>query len=160
MSELGYKLLGLCAIYIVSVLCIVFYAIGNVGTRDDMTKEYDIPPSTFEAWFSVGILAIVLVGFSYAMFNVKIMTISYLLPATIALVSLVLLYVKLYFSLKPGLTKYKEVQTFAFNVFVNSLVLIIYTLLTSKRYISATLAIFPLFGLSIYFLYVGHLLAQ
>lgn len=160
MSELGYKLFAFGAIYIVSVLCIVFYAIGNVGTRDEISKEYDIPSVNFEAWFAVGILVIVLLGFSYAMFNVKIMTISYLLPATVALVSLVILYVKLYFSLRTGLIKYTEVQTFAFNVVINSLVLIIYTILTSKRYISATLALFPLLGFSIYFLYIGHLLAQ
>jgi hypothetical protein len=160
MTELGYKLFAFGAIYIVSALCIVFYAIGDVGTRDEISKEYDIPSSTFEAWFSIGILAIVLLGFSYAMFNVKIMTISYLLPATVALVSLVLLYVKLFFSLRTGLTKYTEVQTFAFNVVINSFVLIIYTILTSKRYISATLALFPLLGFSIYFLYIGHLLAQ
>ncbi len=160
MSELGYKLTATTIVYFVSILCIVFYSIGNRGDRDEIAKEYQIPSVTFDAWFCIGDLAIALLGFGYAMFNVKIMTISYLLPATVALVSLVLLYVKLYFSLRTGLTKYTEVQTFAFNVVINSIILIIYTILTSKRYISASLALFPILGLGIYFLYVGHLIAQ
>jgi hypothetical protein len=160
MPDLGYKLIASGIIYIVSALCLVFFAIGNVGTRDEIAKEYNIPSVTFEAWFAVGDLAFALLGFAYAMFNVNILSVSFLLPATVMLVSLVILYVKLYFSLKTGLTNYTEVQTFAFNILVNSVALIIYIVLTSKRFISATLAMLPMVGFGLYFLYIGHLIAQ
>jgi hypothetical protein len=160
MNNLEYKLVAIAIIYFVAILCIIFYAGGNRGDRDEIAKEYQIPPVTFESWFCIGYLAISLLGFGYAMLNVEILSISFLLPATVMLVSLVILYIKLYFSLTTGIGNYTEVQTFAFNVLVNSVVLIIYIVLTSKRFISATLAMLPMIGIGIYFLYIGHLIAK
>lgn len=155
-----YQFIASVIVVIVMVLCTSFYAVGNVGTRDQLEKDYQLPPLTFDFVFALGTLYFSLGCFIYVLFNIDISSIALILPSTVMLTSFVLLYVKLYFSLKVGDVNYTEVQTFAFNIFVNAIILILNTLLTTKKFIKTTLAMFPILLMSIYFLYIGHLVAK
>ena len=156
----SYRFLAVCAVVVVMALCTVFYAIGNVGTRDQLTKDYQLPSITFNFVFALGDLYLVLFCFIYVIYTIDISSISFILPVTVMLVSFVMLYIKLYFSLKTGDVNYTEVQTFAFNIFVNAAIIIINVVLTSKRFISATIAMLPMIFVSLYFLYIGHQIAK
>lgn len=155
-----YRILATYIIVIVAIICTIFYAIGNVNTRDEIAKEHQIPAITFNAAFALGILYFSLLCFIYAIFNLDVSTIGVIFPSVVLLVSIVVLYIKLYRSLKTGDVKFTDVQTFTFNIFINTIILMINTLLSSQRFITSTLALFPLLGMSIYFLYIGHLLAE
>ena len=156
----GYRILATYVVVIVMVLCTIFYAIGNVGTRDDIIAEYKLPSITFNFVFALGDIYFALLCFIYVLFNIDISTIALILPSTVLLVSVVMLYVKLFFSLKTGDVNFTEVQTFAFNIVINSIIIMLYTLFTSKRFISSTLAMFPILGMGVYYLYIGHLIAK
>jgi len=155
-----YQVIAAAIVVLVMMTCTVFYAIGNVGTRDQLEKDYQLPPIAFDFVFALGTLYFSLGCFIYVLFNIDISSIGLILPSTVMLTSFVLLYIKLYFSLKVGDVNFKEVQTFAFNIFINAIVLIINTLLTAKKFIKTTLAMFPILLMSIYFLYIGHLVAK
>ena len=160
MHLISYRIIATYIVVIVAVLCTIFYAIGNVGTRPQLEAEYKLPAPTFNFVFALGSLYFVLLCFIYVLFNIDISTIALILPSTVLLVSVVMLYVKLFFSLKTGDVNFTEVQTFAFNIVINSIIIMLYTLFTSKRFISSTLAMFPMLAFGIYYLYVGHLIAK
>lgn len=160
MSLIGYRILATYIVVLAAVICTIFFAIGNVGTRSQLEADYKLPSVTFNFVFALGDLYIVLLCFIYVLFNINISTIALILPSTVLLVSIVMLYVKLFFSLKTGDVNFTGVQTFAFNIVINSIIIMLYTLFTSKRFITSTLAMFPMMALGVYYLYVGHLIAQ
>jgi hypothetical protein len=155
-----YRILATYIVVLVAIICTIFYAVGNVGTRDQIEADYKLPSITFNFVFALGDLYFVMICFIYVLFNIDISTIALILPTTVMLVSFVMLYVKLYFSLKTGDVNFTEVQTFAFNIVINSIIIMLYTLFTSKRFISSTLAMFPMLAVGIYYLYIGHLIAK
>ena len=160
MQLIYYRFIATAIVVLVMMICTVFYAIGNVGTRDQLAEDYQLPPLTFNFVFALGDLYLALFCFIYVIFNIDVSSISVIFPSAVMLTSFVILYIKLYFSLKVGDVNFKEVQTFAFNIFVNSIILIINAVLTSKRFITTAIAMLPILGMSLYFLYIGHLIAN
>lgn len=148
------NLIALGATVIVFVTCVCFFCIKE--TNFLVAKRYDVPKFAFEDWFVYPSLVISLLGYSYVVLTSNVVSVSFILSSIVLLTSLVFIYFKLYFDIKPG----TSVQTFAFNVIFNTLILIIFVIYNNKNYILATIALLPMFLLGGYYLYIGYLLSK
>lgn len=148
------NLIALGVTIVVFVTCVCFFCIKESSYL--FAKRYDVPKMAFEAWFVYPTMILALLGYSYVVLTSNVVSISFILPSIVLLTSFVFIYIKVYFDIKPGTT----VQTFAFNVIFNTIILMIYVIYNNKNYILGTVALLPMFLLGGYYLYVGYLLSK
>ena len=143
----------LCVVAIVFAICATF---ASIGTSYKQAKALGLPRSVYSDWFIFPTLVLSLTGYAYVVSVSNIATFPFLMTSTVLLISLCLLYGFVYMGVKKGTT----VQTFAFNVFINTIILMFNVLFNNKNYISSVIALLPMFLLSGYYLYVGHILGS
>jgi hypothetical protein len=146
------NIIFLCITGIVFTLCTVFASIGDSYTQ---AKTLKLPRSVYSDWFIFPSLFISLLGYGYVAATSNVATFSFAMTSTVLLTSLALLYGFVYMGVKKGTT----VQTFAFNVFINTVFLMFNVVFNNKNYIASVIALIPMLLLSGYYLYIGHILA-
>ncbi len=151
-AERYIKLIVIVVVAVIFTLCTVFYT----QRKDGSGSQFDsIPSFTYEPWFVFPVLTLSLLGYLYVVMTNKVLALTFAINSAVLLVSVVLTFGFLYFSPRTGTT----VQTFAFNIVVNTGILMMYVLYNSSHYISGCLALLPMFLMGGYYLYLGHLLA-
>lgn len=148
-----YNIIGLCITAFVFTICTVFVSIGSSYIQQ---KTLNLPRTVYSDWFVFPTLIISLLGYAYVVVVSDVATVSFTLTSTVLLTSLCLLYAFVYMGVKKGTT----VQTFAFNVFLNTIFLMVNVVMNNKHYIASVIALLPMFLLSGYYLYIGHILGK
>lgn len=129
----------------------VFYKV-NIPNKN----YYGLPGVVYSRTF-IGLMTIVsMFGYTLFVFLTKVDTFTFIVTSAILFVSFVLLFYYLYKDLQPGREKYSAVQTFGFNVLFNTVILMIYAVYNTQRYLLALLGLTPMFGFGIFLFYVGH----
>jgi hypothetical protein len=147
----------LVLIFFVAILCIVLYVYNGAEQKDIAIAEFGttIPKFMFNGWFVILFLVVSLLGFGYAVYNAREISFAFIACSILYLVSLVMIFVKLYFSISLHSS---AVQIFGFIFFVTSVLLILQLLQCSCALYTSTLAMIPSVIFSGFIIYTGGLL--
>jgi hypothetical protein len=143
--------------FAVAIICIVLFVYNGAEQKDIAVAEFGttIPTFMFSGWFVILFLVVSLLGFGYAVYNARYMTFAFMACAILYLVSLVMIFVKLYFSISLHSS---AVQVFGFIFFVSSVLLILQLLQCSCALYTSTFAMIPSVLFSGFVIYTGGLL--
>jgi hypothetical protein len=140
----------------VYILCLVFYEVG--------IKHYnsnpDVPSYIFEPWFVYFMVTLSLVGYVIVIVNLKTINIGFIITSLVLLVSLIFTIVRTYYTLKPYVKDYTSIQIWSFNVFLNTIILMLYVVQNAENFILCLICLIPLFTLSILYSRVGGIVAK
>lgn len=154
MKEIYVKCIVFLVVIAVLITSLVFFLKDN---NKENLQTYNVPSTTTTAWFIIPLLILSLLGYCYVVWSSKTYTLTFLLTSAVLLGSVVTLFILLY-TLKIDQKNYTAIQTFAFNIVLNTSILMLYVL-GNDNYIKSSLALVPMFLMGGYFLYIGHLIA-
>jgi hypothetical protein len=140
----------------VYILCLVFY---ENGIRSYYSNS-DVPDYIFEPWFVYFMVTLSLVGYFIVIYNLKVINIGFIITSLVLLVSLVFTIVRTYYTLKPYVKDYTSIQIWSFNVFLNTIILMLYVVQNAENFILCLICLIPLFTLSILYSRVGGIIAK
>jgi hypothetical protein len=151
------KLFLMGLIFIVFVLCLVLYLYNHADNKQKAIDEFGdkIPGYVFDPWFVVIFLSISLLGLAYIVYHLRTLNFVFFTCAVLYLVSFVMLFVKLYFSIALHSS---AVQIFSFIIFVTSVLLVLQCVQHSNHIFYSIVCIIPSIIYSGFTLYTGGLL--
>ena len=140
----------------VYILCLVFYEVGikNYNSNPDVSSYI------FEPWFVYFMLTLSLVGYAIVIYNLKTINIGFIITSSVLLVSLVFTIVRTYYTLKPYVKDYTSIQIWSFNVFLNTVMLMLYVVQNAENFILCLICLIPLFTISILYSRIGGIIAK
>lgn len=143
--------------FAVFIICLVLYIYNGSEQKDLAIAEFGnkIPTFMFSPWFVILFLAVSLLGFAYTVYNMNNVSFAFFACALLYLVALVMIFVKLYFSIS---LHSPAVQIFSFIFFVTSVLLVLQLIQGSKSLYLSTFAMIPSVLFSGFALYTGGLL--
>lgn len=143
--------------FAVAILCIVLYVYNGSEQKDKAVAEFGttIPKFMFNGWFVILFLVVSLLGFGYVVYNMRQITFAFIACAILYLVALVMIFVKLYFSISLHSS---AVQIFGFIFFLTSVLLVLQLLQGSGALYLSTFAMIPSVLFAGFVIYTGGLL--
>jgi hypothetical protein len=140
----------------VYILCLVFYEVGikNYNSNPDVSSYI------FEPWFVYFMVTLSLVGYAIVIYNLKTINIGFIITSSVLLVSLVFTIVRTYYTLKPYVKDYTSIQIWSFNVFLNTVMLMLYVVQNAENFILCLICLIPLFTISILYSRIGGIIAK
>jgi len=136
-------------------LCIMFYQMGIHSYESNP----NVPEYIFKPWFVYPLLTASIVGYMVIIFSMKEINLGFIISSLVLLVSLVMCFVKIYYTLKPGAEKYTGVQIFAFNIWFNCIFIAINIVQKSNKFIYALIALVPMVVLGSLYSHAGGIIA-
>jgi hypothetical protein len=140
----------------VYILCLVFYENG-IRSYNSNTA---VPSYIFEPWFVYFMVTLSLIGYVIVIVNLKIINIGFIITSLVLLISVVFTIVRTYYTLKPYVKDYTSIQIWSFNVFLNTIILMIYVIQNAENFVLCLIALVPLFTISILYSRVGSIIAK
>jgi hypothetical protein len=143
--------------FAVFIICLVLYIYNGADQKTLAVAEFGakIPTFIFSYWFVILFLVVSLLGFAYAVYNTREVTSAFFICSILYLVSLVMIFVKLFFSIALNSS---AVQIFGFIFFITSVLLILQLLQCSCALYTSTIALIPSVLFSGFVIYTGGIL--
>jgi len=151
------KLFLMGLIFITFLVCVIMYLYNYADNKQKAINEFGdkIPGYVFDPWFVILFLVASLLGFAYIVYNFQVVNFAFFVCSVLYLVSFVMLFVKLYFSIALHSS---AVQIFSFIIFVTSVLLILQCVQYSNHIFYSIICIVPSVLFSGFTLYTGGLL--
>ena len=151
------KLFLMGLIFVTFILCIVLYLYNYADNKQKAINEFgdSIPGYVFDPWFVIIFLVISFLGLAYIVYHLRELTFAFFACAVLYLVSFVMLFVKLYFSIALHSS---AVQIFSFIIFVTSVLMVLQCVQYSNHIFYSIVCIIPSVIYSGFTLYTGGLL--
>lgn len=149
--QLFFFLLVLAAV----IVSFVFYSIG--------IREFpQVPDFIFQQWFIIGSLVIYTLGFAIVIYTYgpKLINFGFIVTSLVLLISVVFLYINMYYNLNYNPKLYSSIQFFSFNIVINSIILMVNIIFNSKSYILGVICIIPLLLAGLYYLYIASIISK
>lgn len=151
------KLFLMGLIFIVFILCIVLYLYNYADNKQKVIDEFGnkIPGYVFDPWFVIIFLVLSLLGLAYIVYHLRELNFAFFACAVLYLVSFVMLFVKLYFSVALHSS---AVQIFSFIIFITSVLMVLQCVQHSNHIFYSIVCIIPSIVYAGFTLYTGGLL--
>jgi len=150
----GILIIGAVIVY---VLCLVLYLAGRNGSKDKVDAAFPgkINDYFFSPWFVVIFLTASIAGFMYILFAINSFSFFFVIAAFTYLISLVMLFVKLYYDVALYSS---AVQIYSFIIFVDIFVFGMVVTQATNNFIFSLAALVPTLVFTGFCLYNGGIL--
>jgi hypothetical protein len=146
--------------FAVFIICVLLWAFGADDSKAAVAASSmggRVPGYLFSAWFVFLFLCISMLGFGYIILHVSYMSAPFVVSCFIYLLSLVLIFLKLYYSVAIGSS---AVQIWSFILIVNSFFFSIVTMQYTQNYLLCVAAVLPTVIFGGFTLYSGGLISD
>jgi hypothetical protein len=146
--------------FAVFLICVLLWAFGGSDSKAAVNASSvgnKVPGYIFNAWFVFLFLCTSMLGFGYIILHVSYMSAPFVVSCFIYLISLVLIFLKLYYSASIGSS---AIQIWSFILIVNSFFFSIVTMQYTQNYLLCVAAVLPTVIFGGFTLYAGGLIGD